>query len=102
MELKEIILLYITITGFISYVPQIARLIKTKSADDCSISTWLMWVVNASLYLLYLYLENVNIWLKLTQLVEVVLISITALLIIVLRLIEYRRKRHEKWKTKTI
>lgn len=37
MELKEIILLYITVTGFISYVPQIARLIKTKSADDCSI-----------------------------------------------------------------
>ncbi|MBO5389214.1 MAG: hypothetical protein J6A59_14005 [Lachnospiraceae bacterium] len=86
MEIKELILLYITIQGFVSYVPQIIRLIKTKSAEDCSITSWGIWLINSALYLLYLYLDNVNIWLKLSQLLEVLLIGTTTLLVVILRI----------------
>lgn len=80
-ELKELILLYITIFGFISYLPQIAKMIKLKSSDDLSISSWLIWSVNSILYLVYLVLDNVNIWLKLSQLLEVLLIVSTLITI---------------------
>ena len=95
MEFKELILLYITIAGFISYTPQILRLLKTKSSDDCSIASWVIWNINSSLYLIYLLLENVNIWLKLSQLLEVILITITTILVILFRVIENRRNKHE-------
>ena len=80
---KELILLYITIAGMISYVPQIVRLIKQKSAEDCSVLSWLIWLVNSGLYLLYLYLDKVGIWLKISQLIEVGLIGLTFIIIII-------------------
>ena len=84
-EWKEILLLYITATGFISYVPQIWRMIKRKSSDDVSVSTWVIWVINSSIYLMYLILSTENIWLILSQVLEVVLIGTTLITILVVR-----------------
>lgn len=81
MELKELILLYTTISGFYSYLPQIRLLLKCKSAKEFSFKTWAIWFINSSLYLLYLMLDDVNIYLKLTQILEVSLIGITAILV---------------------
>lgn len=88
IEWKELILLYITINGFISYIPQIIRCIKLKSSKDVSIGSWLFWTTNSMLYLIYLILDNVNIWLSLSQLLEVVIILSTLIVILF-----YRRKR---------
>ena len=85
LEWKELILLYITINGFISYIPQIIRCIKTKSSNDVSISSWVFWTINSALYLIYLLLDNVSIWLKLSQLLEVIIIFTTLIVVIVFR-----------------
>ena len=82
IDFKEIILLYITIVGFISYVPQIIKLIKQKSAAEHSILTWVFWSTNSALYLLYLYMSEVTSWLIVSQLIEVVLICLTFLVIL--------------------
>lgn len=91
MRIKELILLYITVAGFVSYLPQILRLIKTKSAEDCSISSWCIWLLNSFLYWLYLYLDKVSIGLILSQLLEVMLIGITTILVIILRIKETKQ-----------
>ena len=47
-----------TVCEYTAYIPQILKLIKTKSADDLSIATWLMWVFAGICYLLYVLLES--------------------------------------------
>ena len=86
LDVKELILLYITITGFVAYIPQIVRLIKEKSSEDMSITTWVMWTINSGLYLLYLYLSKVTGWLVISQLIELSLIGLTLLVILFFRL----------------
>ena len=85
IEWKELILLYITINGFISYIPQIIRCIKLKSSKDVSIGSWVFWTINSMLYLIYLILDNVNIWLKLSQLLEVLIIFSTLIVVLFYR-----------------
>lgn len=86
VELKELILLYITIAEFISYVPQICRMVKRKSAEDVSISSWCIWTLNSALYLMYLLLDHVGIWLIITQALEVMLVGLTLVVAVILRL----------------
>lgn len=82
IDFKEIILLYITIAGFISYVPQIIKLIKKKSSAEHSSLTWVFWFTNSALYLLYLYMSEVTSWLIISQLIEVGLIGLTFMVIL--------------------
>ena len=48
--MKEIValtlLIIYTVCEYVAYVPQIVKLVKTKSADDLSITSWLTWVVS--------------------------------------------------------
>lgn len=46
-----------TVCEYAAYVPQMVKLIKTKSADDLSITSWLTWVLAGVCYLLYVLLE---------------------------------------------
>lgn len=94
LEFKEIILAYITLVGFISYFPQIVRMIKQRSSKNMSIITWLMWMGNAALYLLYLILSDVNKWLIASQVLEVVLIALTLITVLFFRV--YRKSKDEK------
>lgn len=41
------LLLVYTICESIAYIPQVVKLVKTKSADDLSITTWLIWFFSA-------------------------------------------------------
>ena len=49
--MKETILIatmwIVTICTYISYVPQIYKLIKTKKSDDLSIPSWVLWTLSA-------------------------------------------------------
>ena len=47
-----------TVCEYTAYVPQILKLVKTRSADDLSITTWLTWVFAGVCYLLYVLLES--------------------------------------------
>lgn len=88
VELKELILLYITVNGFISYIPQIVKILKRRTSEGISISSWVLWTLNSSLYFLYLLLDGVGIWLILSQALEVFLIATTLLLVIIYRKIK--------------
>lgn len=89
VAVKELLLLYITLMGFASYVPQIIKIRKTRSSKDCSISSWFIWSLNSFVYLLYLILSTENIWLILSQALEFVLIFGTFLLVVI-----FRKERH--------
>lgn len=61
-EMIPLILLVVyTVCEYLAYVPQIIKLIKTKSADDLSITSWLVWVVSGACYLAYVLLESPEI-----------------------------------------
>lgn len=47
-----------TVCEYTAYFPQMLKLVKTRSADDLSITTWLTWVFAGICYLLYVLLES--------------------------------------------
>ena len=52
-----VLLLVYTVCESIAYIPQVVKLVKTKSADDLSVTTWLIWVFSAVCYLFYVLLK---------------------------------------------
>ncbi len=46
-----------TILNIIAYLPQIIQLIKTKSADDINLSSWIIWISSSVCYIGYIILE---------------------------------------------
>ena len=85
LDWKELILAYITASGFISYLPQIIKILKTKSVEDVATSSWAIWTLNSGLYLLYIILSEVTIWLILSQLLEVILVGTTFILVLIFK-----------------
>ena len=53
-----ILLSIYTVSEFFAYLPQIVKLIKTKSADDISLASWLVWIVSGLCYLIYVLMES--------------------------------------------
>ncbi len=55
--MKDLILLItmwiVTICTYISYVPQIAKIIKTKSSEDISVCSWILWTLSALCNFIY-------------------------------------------------
>ena len=49
----QITMWIVIICTYISYVPQIVKLIKTKEADDLSIASWVLWTLSAVADLMY-------------------------------------------------
>lgn len=51
--LENVLLGIVSICTFISYFPQIVKCLKTKQAEDLSISSWILWVISSVSYTLY-------------------------------------------------
>lgn len=51
--LENILLGIVSVCTFISYFPQIIKSLKTKSAEDLSVWSWVLWVVSSLAYTLY-------------------------------------------------
>lgn len=51
--LGNILLSIVSACTFISYFPQILKLLKTKSSNDLSINSWVLWVISSTAYTLY-------------------------------------------------
>ena len=47
-----------TICNIIAYWPQFIQLIKTKSADDINLYSWIIWITSEISYLAYILLET--------------------------------------------
>ena len=50
-----------TILNIVAYLPQIIQLIKTKSADDINLSSWIIWIASSVFYIGYIILETPEI-----------------------------------------
>ena len=50
-----------TILNIIAYLPQIIQLIKTKSADDINLYSWIIWISSSLCYIGYIILETPEI-----------------------------------------
>ncbi|MBO7644822.1 MAG: PQ-loop repeat-containing protein [Alphaproteobacteria bacterium] len=47
-----------TVLEFIAYIPQIVKILKTKHADDLSLTSWFVWITTDLSYLGYVLLET--------------------------------------------
>ena len=47
-----------TILEFVAYIPQIVKILKTKHADDLSLTSWFVWITTDLSYLGYVLLET--------------------------------------------
>ena len=60
--MKEIIALSMlavyTVLELVSYIPQIVKILKTKHADDLSLTSWFVWMTTEISYLTYVLLET--------------------------------------------
>ena len=61
MRMTLILLFIYMVCEYSAYIPQIIKLIKTKSAKDLSMATWLMWIVAGASYLVYVLIESPEI-----------------------------------------
>lgn len=43
----------VTVCTYISYIPQLYKLIKTKKAEDLSITSWVLWMISSLANLIY-------------------------------------------------
>jgi uncharacterized protein with PQ loop repeat len=56
-----ILLAIYTVLEFVAYMPQIIKLLKTKHADDLSLTSWFVWIAADLCYLAYVLLESPEI-----------------------------------------
>ena len=71
---KDFLLFFVTILTYVSFVPQIVKILKTKKAEDISVLSWTLWVSSSFAYLLFSilegrfrqYLDNVKIMSKIS------------------------------------
>ena len=47
-----------TVLEFVAYMPQIIKILKTKHADDLSLTSWFVWITTDLSYLGYVLLET--------------------------------------------
>ena len=89
LAIAFVLLSIYTILEFVAYVPQIVKLLKTKSADDLSLGYWFTWIVADLCYLGYVLLETPEIGLMFIVFLDL------AFLLFVLGLTIYYQK-HKK------
>ena len=51
--MEDVLLGIVSFCTFISYLPQVIEIVKTKSSEDISLTSWILWVVSSLAYTLY-------------------------------------------------
>ena len=72
----------------ISYLPQTIKLIRTKSSNDISVDSWILWVMSSFSYTLYAILCSTDIMLIFETSLELFFC-----LVILLLAIKYRNNK---------
>ena len=86
-----VILSVYTILEFIGYMPQIIKLLKTKSANDLSLTSWFMWITSASCYLIYVLLESPE-----KGVIFAGVLNLTLILIVFLLTLRYQKRKKRR------
>lgn len=84
----DILLGIVSLCTLISYVPQAIKIIKTKEADDLSLTTWIIWVISSFAYSLYGIFCTDQFMLKLETILE-----FSFCLLILLLTLKYRNNK---------
>ena len=91
--LANVLLSIVSICTLISYGPQIAQLIISKSSEDLSISSWVVGTISYLAYVLYAYLCTTDNMLKFTSMLELVLSCMVLILIVFFRIRDKRKRK---------
>ena len=86
-----VLLLVYTVCESIAYIPQVVKLVKTKSADDLSVTTWLIWVFSAVCYLFYVLLKCPEI-----GIIFISSLNLTFIVIVCILTVYYQNKNLRK------
>ena len=85
--MKTVIYLVLTIAlailSIFSYVPQIIKIIKTKSVKDLSLASWISYDLYFTLYITLLLIDSASLWVLSVTLVECMLCFIITALILI-------------------
>lgn len=80
-----------TIFNLVAYLPQIIQLIKTKSADDINLTSWLTWIFSEVCYLGYILLESPEI-----GVISMAMLSLTLMVITSILTVYYQHRKKKK------
>ncbi|MBR1453919.1 MAG: PQ-loop repeat-containing protein [Lachnospiraceae bacterium] len=80
-----IITVILTVANIASYLPQIVKLIKTKSSDDISLKSWILFDITYILYIVLAIMDEAGIGILLVSITEALSCIITTILIILFR-----------------
>ncbi|MDQ8759078.1 PQ-loop repeat-containing protein [Streptococcus ruminantium] len=56
--IKDGLMFFVSFTTYVSFVPQIVKLYKTKCSEDISVFSWVLWVSSSFAYLIFSLLEG--------------------------------------------
>ena len=82
-----------TVLEFVAYIPQIVKILKTKRADDLSLTSWFVWITTDLSYLGYVLLETPQFVVIFIALIDLFFI------ITVFLLTMYYQKHHKRRKS---
>lgn len=86
-----ILLSVYTTAEFMAYMPQIIQLLRTKSADDISLSSWIIWIISYVCYLIYVLIESPDF-----GVIFIISLGLFFCIIVTILTAYYkRRKKHE-------
>lgn len=80
--LSKILLSIVSICTFISYLPQIIKLLKTKKSDDLSIKTWILSIIACLCATIYAIVVSGDFMLIFETSLEVILCTIIFILVL--------------------
>jgi len=89
-----ILISIVTVLEIFAYMPQIIKLIKTKSAEDLSLASWLTWLLSDVCYLVYVLLESPEIGVVFTASLSLFLVILVFVLTMYYQKYGKRRKKH--------
>lgn len=78
-----------SILCFVSYLPQIFKLLRTKSSEDLSVWGWVLYVLTNVFYLLYIVLVTPEVGILVMTGLDLFLCAVTLVLTI-----KYRKERN--------
>lgn len=58
MTLGDSLLAIVSICTFLSYFPQVVKLLKTKKSEDISSLSWVLWLISSNAYTVYAFVVS--------------------------------------------
>ncbi|MCQ2571733.1 MAG: PQ-loop repeat-containing protein [Alphaproteobacteria bacterium] len=92
-----ILLIIYTVVSLYAYMPQVIKLIRTKSSNDLSLSSWMFWILSYLCYLGYVLIESPDLGIIFITCLELFFTILICILILLYRKPKKKQgAKHEK------